>query len=389
MIPPVSDVDVNVDLTADDIDFGPAVDPAYATPRPTMPNRPVVDEPVTAVLTRLSAVVPTNVSWLWPGRLARGKYTLIAGDPGGGKTSVSLDIASRLSRQGSTWPDGTSVPRGVTLLLSAEDGLADTIRPRVDLYGGDPEQIIVLEAVRDVGGQRPLDLARDLTILTKAIRDIRPVLVIVDPLTAYLGKTDSHRDSEVRGLLAPLIATLDEHQTALLAIAHLNKDATRAVLHRPGGSVAFVAAARLAFAVAADPQDESRRILAPLKTNICAPPAPLAFRFEDGRIAWEASPAAGMDAERLLRPAPQGDREDVSDAEQVIHELLADQSAWPIDARQALDAGLAHGISERTMRRTATRQGIRMSRVGFGKSGHWLWNHPATGDKNRGHDACG
>ena len=344
------------------------------------PGSAARDDTATAVLTRLSTVKPIAVEWLWHGRLARGKYTLIAGDPGGGKTSLGLDCASRLSR-GSTWPDGGTVPLGTTLLLSAEDGLADTIRPRVDRYGGDPEQITVLEAVRDKGGKRPLDLARDVPILIATIRELRPALVIIDPITAYLGRTDAHRDAEVRGLLAPLQAALDEHHAALLAVAHLNKDQTRAALHRPGGSVAFVAAARLAFALAADPQDDGRRVLAALKTNLCRRPDPLAFRFDEDRLVWEDGPATGMEAETLLRSTSPADREEQTDAERVISELLEDEASWPIDARVALEAGRAHGIPERTMQYAAGRMRIQIRRTGFGGKGRWLWYRPIGATK--------
>jgi hypothetical protein len=194
------------------------------------------DQKAEAVLTRLSTVEPIEVEWVWPRHFARGKYTMIAGDPGVGKSSMVLDCASRLSRRGSTWPDGTPAPYGTTLLLSAEDGLADTIRPRVDRFGGDADKIIVLEAVRDQAGRRPLNLARDVAILIGAIREVQPALVDIDPITAYLGRTDAHRDAEVRGLLAPLVAACEELRTAFVAIAHLNKDQTRAALHRPGGS---------------------------------------------------------------------------------------------------------------------------------------------------------
>jgi len=332
-----------------------------------------------AVLTRLSLVTPIEVEWLWRGRFARGKYTLIAGDPGVGKSSMLLDCASRLSR-GTTWPDGTPCPQGITLLLTAEDGLADTVRPRVDRYGGDPDQIIVLEAVRDQAGTRPLDLARDINILIDAIREVRPALVGMDPISAYLGRTDAHRDAEVRGLLVPLQAAIDEYHTAFCAIAHLNKDQTRTALHRPGGSVAFVAAARLAFAVAADPQDDRRHILVPLKTNLCRPPDPLAFRFDGDRLTWEDGPATGMDAETLLRSSGPGDRENQTDAERVIHDLLEEESDWPMESKLVMEAGRAHGISERTMQRAAGRLRIRISRIGFGRSGRWLWHRPPIDD---------
>jgi hypothetical protein len=333
-----------------------------------------------AVLTRLSLVTPTDVDWLWTGRLARGKYTLLAGDPGIGKSSIVLDCASRLSR-GTAWPDGTPCPCGTTLLLTAEDGLADTVRPHVDRYGGDPNQIIVLEAVQDAGGRRPLDLARDIAVLIAAIRDVRPALVGMDPITAYLGRTDAHRDAEVRGLLAPLQAALDEYQAAFVAVAHLNKDQTRAALHRPSGSIAFIAAARLAFVVAADPQNAERTVLAPLKCNLCRRPEPLAFRFDADRLLWESTPAVGLDAESLLHSAMPDNREDQTDAERLLAELLEDDSAWPMEAKVALEAARAHGIHEQALRRAARRAGVRIARLGFGHGGRWLWHRPFKDDK--------
>ena len=93
------------------------------------------------------------MTWIWPGRLAKGKYTLVAGDPGLGKSNLTLEIASIVSR-GDSWPDGGAATKGRSLILSAEDGLADTIRPRLDRLGGDPTQVFVLTAVRDKDGQK-------------------------------------------------------------------------------------------------------------------------------------------------------------------------------------------------------------------------------------------
>jgi hypothetical protein len=147
---------------------------------------------------------------------------------------------------GACFPDGHLAPRGRVLFMTAEDGIADTIRPRLDAMGGDPSQMAVLEAVREADGtQRTLSLVRDLDMLAQAIREVDPVLVGIDPLSAYLGQVDTHRDSEVRSALAPLLALIAERRCALVAIAHLSKDAQRAALHRPGGSIAFVAAARI------------------------------------------------------------------------------------------------------------------------------------------------
>ena len=327
----------------------------------------------TPIVTIVSTVEAEPVEWLWPGRFARGKYTLLAGEPGLGKTYLTLDTAARCSR-GSAFPDGAIAPRGRTLILTAEDGLADTIRPRLDALGADCSQIAVLEAVREVDGTRSaLSLVRDLDMLMAAVREVRPIVVGIDPFSAYLGRTDTHRDSEVRSALAPLLDMAEQERFALIGICHLSKDQQKAALHRPGGSIAFVAAARIVLALAADAHDPDRGLLASIKSNICRPAATLAYRITAERLAWEAD-AVEIDVADIFRPA--ASREDQTDAEHVIRDLLGDEGAWPMAARDAIEAGQAHGITERTMRWTAKKLGIRISRIGFGRAGKWVWHRP-------------
>jgi len=322
------------------------------------------------IITRLSDVRPEPIDWLWTGRLALGKKTLIAGDPGLGKSWLTLDIAARIT-SGSAWPDGGPVVPGDVLFMCAGDGLADTVRPRIDALGGNPARVFVLEGVTDSNGRRLVNLARDLSALEQAIGSVAPRLVVIDPITAYLGRTDSYKDSEVRGLLAPILAMLEKHRCALLTVAHLSKDQQRAALHRPGGSIAFVAAARLAFALAADPNDDTRRILAVLKTNICVPAPSLAFRLPDGRLEWERGHVA-IDVEMLLRPAPSNhEREEQIDGESFLREFLADGPQFSADILKAAES---NGISRSTLFRIKSRLGIRATRVGgVGAAGRWTW----------------
>ncbi len=127
------------------------------------------------MVTFLHTVAPEAVDWIWPGRLARGKYSLLAGEPGITKTSLAIDVTARISC-GRPMPDGALVPQGRVLFLTAEDGIADTIRPRLDAMGGDQSRVAVLEAVRETDGtRRPLSLVRDLDMLAAAIRDVDPV----------------------------------------------------------------------------------------------------------------------------------------------------------------------------------------------------------------------
>lgn len=130
-------------------------------------------------------------------------------------------------------PDGVQAPDGAVLLLSAEDGLRDTIRPRLDACGADVRRVHALTATRDLDGtERALELGRDLLQLEAAIERYTPGLVVIDPLSAYLGRADTWRDNEVRALLSPLASLADRHDCAVLGVLHLNKSASSRVLHR-------------------------------------------------------------------------------------------------------------------------------------------------------------
>ena len=330
--------------------------------------------PSGAVVTQLSTIEPESVTWLWPGRVARGKITVLAGDPGLGKSFVTLDVASRLTT-GRPWPDGGAVAVGDVVLLSAEDGPADTIRPRVDALGGDPARVYLLRAIRDADGERPVSLDRDLAALEKTVAGLRPVLVVIDPLTAYLGTTDSYRDADVRRLLAPLAQLAETYDVAVLLVMHLTKNSQTRALYRTGGSIAFVGAARVQLLVGTDPEDATRRVLAPGKNNLAAPPAALAYRLiEDApgqppRLVWDPDPvAAGLDADKLLAGAAD-DAAERQDADALLRDLLADGERPSTELSQA---ARANGVSDRTLDRARRRLGVRTRHVGQpGQRGAW------------------
>ena len=124
-------------------------------------------------------------------------HCVIAGDPGLGKSSITHDIAARVST-GAPWPDGGHAPLGTVVLLSAEDGLADTVRPRCDALGADPSRIAVVTAIREGGNEHPFALDRDLPALERVIRETGAVVLVIDPLSAYLGKVDAHHQGTAR-----------------------------------------------------------------------------------------------------------------------------------------------------------------------------------------------
>jgi putative DNA primase/helicase len=349
--------------------------PLYVPRQEVSSNGDLSDAPV---IQTLSTVKRESVRWIWPRRLARGKLALIAGEPGEGKSTLVLDLGARIST-GAAWPDGGHAPLGDVLILSAEDGLADTIAPRLDASGADSTRIHALTAIQSRGGaRRHLDLGRDLPQLEAAIQRIRPVVVGIDPISAYLGKADTWKDSEVRALLAPIAELAENYNCAILGVMHLSKGRERKALHRAMGSIGFVAAARIVLAVARDPDNDERRLLLPVKNNLSPPADALAFRLDSGRVLWESGPVHGLTADSVLS-ASTCDREDRQDAEQLIRGLLDDEN-WPLDAAIALKAGRAHGVHERTMQRTAQRLGIRIRRIGFGRGGRWVWYKPGIAD---------
>jgi putative DNA primase/helicase len=346
----------------------------HAAPRfvPVDASSPSPDGSVARpLLVRLADVQPETLTWIWPGRLAAGKLALLVGDPGLGKSWISLDVAARLSA-GLTWPDGGSAPVGPVLLLSAEDGLADTIRPRLDALGADVAQVHHLAVLRTAERDRAVQLT-DVAALERAIRETDARLMIIDPISAYLGSTDSHRDAEVRGLMAPLAALAERTGTAILGIMHLAKDRQQPAIYRAVGSIAFAAAARLVLAVAADPDREDRRIIAPVKSNLSTPPAALAYSLATGRLVWEAEPVPDADVDALLS-GPALSRDERRDVEAWLSDLLAN---GPMRSRLVQTAAREAGLVWRTVERAKHRLGVEAARIGgVAAGGQWWWRLP-------------
>ena len=174
------------------------------------------------VVVRLDTVAPEPVQWLWPDRLPRGKLTLLIGDPGLGKTFLLLDLMARVSRA-APWPDAGTASLGASVLLTSEDGLADTIRPRLEALEADCGRIHALTAIREAGQERPVSLAHDLAQLEGVIERTQAGLVGVDPLSAYLGDRDSYKDPDIRRVLGPVAALAERTRSAIVGIMHLTK----------------------------------------------------------------------------------------------------------------------------------------------------------------------
>ena len=238
----------------------------------------------------MSDVTPENVSWAWRNRIPLGKITILDGDPGQGKSAVTVDLAARIS-VGAPMPDGSRGVKGGVVLVSFEDGLADTIRPRLEAAGADLSRVLALRTIGQGNNERPLILPDDIGVLREAVERVGAVFVVIDPLMAALnGKVDSHRDQDVRRVLTPLAALADDTDVAILVVRHLNKGLAGNPIYRGGGSIGIIGAARSGMIIASDPADENVRVLASTKSNLGPPPRPVAFSLDatatSVRVMW-------------------------------------------------------------------------------------------------------
>jgi RecA-family ATPase len=330
----------------------------------------------------LSSVEPEEVSWLWPSWLALGKLALVDGDPGLGKSAMTLDLAARVS-SGRGFPDGAQCEPSGVVLLSAEDGLADTIRPRLDVAEADTSKILALATVPNENGHdRLLSIPEDLALIEKGIRRVGARLVVVDPLMAFLsGETNSHRDQDVRRALAPLAGLADRTGAAVLVIRHLNKASANNPLYRGGGSIGIIGAARMAFVVGKDPRDENRRVLASTKNNLAPPPQSFMFGLEEAksgsvRVNWLGQ--SEVSAKDILATPQDHEHADArGEAVEFLNQVLAD---GPLPAKQVIVEADDAGIAEKTLRRAKKildvivyRENITGEKRG---SGRWMWKLP-------------
>ena len=245
---------------------------------------------------RASDVKPKTLARLWNGRFYRGKLGFIAGEPGLGKSLVAIRMAATVST-GGDWANEEGTARlGDVIYISAEDSVADTIRPRLEAAGADLDRVHVIEAVNDHLGPRPFNLVVDLGRLDQSLQAIcKPRLVIVDPINACLSSTDvrpfnPNNVTQVRALIHRLKALAAKHRVAVVCVTHFTKARGGGALSWVTGSFAFVAAARSVFTVTRKDDDPDLQIFAPAKNNLGRDVDALAFRIEQ-RLTSDNIPA--------------------------------------------------------------------------------------------------
>ncbi|MBK9019626.1 MAG: AAA family ATPase [Sulfuritalea sp.] len=241
---------------------------------------------------------------------------------------------------------------------------------------------------KGVGARRPMNLRDIEAIRTAALELPACRLIVIDPVSAYLGGLDGHNNAEVRALLVPLSDLARDVGAAVVCVTHLNKGSGGQALYRATGSLAFVAAARAAWAVARDKTDPDRRLFLPMKNNIGKDTSGLAYRIAETNgvphVVWEGE-AVDIDVDDALNHGGQIDYE--ASARGEAEDWLRDQlSAGPLSAKEITSAAREVGIARRTLDRAKTVLGIRSKKVGGkgNKDGKWIWELPESETGNQG-----
>jgi putative DNA primase/helicase len=343
---------------------------------------------------KASEITPAQIDWLWEGVLPKGKLVLLAGKGGLGKSQVSLSIAAIVTT-GGRFPGGDKpCEPGRAVILSAEDDAADTIVPRLKAVGANLDKIHILDDMkRDAANgrenERSFRLDTDISHLEEIFTEFQDIqLLILDPISSYLGSMDSHKNSQVRSLLAPLTQIAQRHAVTIVCITHLNKGDSTHASDRVMGSAAFVNAVRTGFIVTADKEDQGRRKLAPIKNNLALDRVGYAYRikaatvtheneiFNVSKVAWESDSfeITADDALGQFEPTRGGSRFEAAKAF-----LLQALEAGPMRATDLEALAEEEGHALPTIRRARAKLGCLPDKTGGGFGAgeqYWEWSLP-------------
>jgi len=352
-------------------------------------GKSVADYQAKVSLIRGTDLRPKPVDWLWRGWLAAGKFHLLAGAPGTGKTTISMALAATVT-VGGNWPDGTKAERGNVIIWTGEDDPSDTLVPRLIAGGGDTSAVYFVGEVSQAGNRRPFDPARDIDMLIAQISEVGNVrLIVLDPVVSAIAG-DSHKNAEVRRGLQPLVDLATAKNCAVLGITHFSKGtAGRNPIERVMGSNAFGAVARVLM-VAAKHQDsadetKSSRIFCRAKSNIGPDDGGFSYELRQteleshsGLYATHIQWVDTLDGEArdLLAAADaiesDGEGGKLSDAKRFLKSLLED---GPMPATEVQSNARGAGYSIATIRRAKDALKVEAMRIGKGR---WEWRLPIS-----------
>ena len=333
----------------------------------------------TRLISRIAAEVQEEpLRWLWQNRLLIGHVNILGGNPGVGKSMIAVDAASRVST-GRPWPDGSPCEQGQVMYCTTEDGVADTVKPRLIATDADCQRITFVEGIADNDGEGSLYLDEHCSLLDEALQEQegRVRLLILDTLQSYLGASIStNNNASSRRALTPLKRLAEKHQVAVLCLEHLTKGGGGAPANagfRLQGSIAFLGAARAVWFVVKDPDDESRRIVQAAKCNLAPDSEGLGMAYtitgEVGRprIEWQEFNIATSLSDLMAedRKPEGGGGGEFQRAVAWLQENLGE----PTPATVMDEGARTEGISKATLRRAKDHLGISSRKTADG----WQW----------------
>lgn len=332
-------------------------------------------------LVRASSIRMEAVNWTWDGWLPEGKLAIVDGLMGRGKTTMLCNVTAAITT-GGPLPGQPHTPIGDVIVCSLEDGIADTIVPRLRASGANLDRCHVLDGY-DVDGERVagiLNLEHDVQRIGLAIEQTAARLVWIDPFMAAIGrKVDSYKDQDMRALLAPL-AKIAEETGATIVFARHPRKAGGSAENSGGGSGGIGNSCRSVLRVDDDPESPGPRfLLSCVKSSLAAKPATLRYRIEGveleqddeiistSRIVWDGE--STWTAEALAAQSAGGEETARSDeAKDWLRHALAQ---GPRSAKELFRAAEADGIARRTLQRAADILKVQKDRRGFGEGSHW------------------
>lgn len=310
----------------------------------------------TVEIINMQDVESKEVEWLWYPFIPYGKLTIIQGDPGEGKTSFILNLAAKLSQGECFEQEEKQEPLNI-IYQTAEDGLNDTVKPRLERAGADCSKILVID-----------DQVESLSFqderIEKAIRQTGAKLIVFDPLQAYLGeRVDMNRANEIREVTKKIAQIADRYSCAIVLIGHMNKGGGIKAAYRGMGSIDFFAIARSVLLVARVPEEPDIRAIAQIKNNLAPEAETVAFRLEENSFEWIGGYEITTD--ELLSGFSSSNKK--KKAEDLVMKLLTENESYP--SKEIYEKGKQAGISRRTLESVKSELNI----ISFKEKNAWYW----------------
>lgn len=309
-------------------------------------------------LIKMSDVESEEIEWLWYPFIPYGKLTIVQGDPGDGKTTLVLNIAARLSRgEGFDRDMKVSEPMNV-VYQTAEDGLSDTVKPRLESAQADCERVLVIDESR-----KSLSMADER--IEAALIQTKARLLILDPIQAYLGGgIDINRANETREMTKKLSLLAEKYKCAIVLIGHMNKAAGNKAAYRGMGSIDFFAVARSVLLVGRIEGEPDKRAVVQIKNNLAAFGHPKAFAFADDGFKWIGDYDITAD-DVLGGLVPKVNK--LEQAKQMLCDLAKETES--VSSKEIFELADYKGISKRTLENAKKELGIRARKV----NNSWYW----------------